>query len=81
MASQKKFFDRKAIATIFRRGDLVVKWDVDRAKPRRHSKFDIIWSGTYVITSCKKGNAFQLSKPNGDVLSILVNGIYIKPCF
>lgn len=49
----KRSFDKNSIARIFREGDLVLKWDVHRAKPGRHSKFDFIWSGPYVITSCK----------------------------
>ena len=49
----KKSFDRKARVRIFREGDLVLKWDVDRAKPGRHSKFDALWSGPYLIVNCK----------------------------
>ena len=49
----KKIFDRKARVRIFREGDLVLKWDVERTKLGRHSKFDTLWSGPYVISSCK----------------------------
>ena len=49
----KKSFDRKARVRIFKEEDLVLKWDADRAKPGRHSKFDALWSGPYLIVSCK----------------------------
>lgn len=77
----KRNFDKKARVRIFREGNLVLKWGVDRAKIGRHSKFDPYWSAPYLITSCKQANAFQLSRPNGEVLPILVNGIYLKPYF
>jgi hypothetical protein len=48
----KKSFDKRATA-IFSEGDLVLKWDAHRAKRGRHSKFDAMWRGPYVITSCK----------------------------
>ncbi len=77
----KRSFDKKARARIFRDGDLVLKWDADREKPGRHSKFDSLWSGPYLIASCKLANVFQLSRPNGEVLPIPVNGIFLKACF
>ncbi len=77
----KMNFDRRARDRTFKEGDLVLKWDVDRAKLGRHSKFDALWSGPYLISSYKQANAFQLSRPNGEVLPIPVNGIYLKACF
>lgn len=74
-------FDKKARVRIFREGDLVLKWDTDRAKPGRHSKYDPLWSDPYLIASCKQANAFQLCRLDGEILPILVNGIYLKPCF
>ena len=46
-------FDKKATAKVYSKGDLVLKWDENRAKLGRHSKFDAMWSGPYVIISCK----------------------------
>lgn len=77
----KKNFDKKAKAKISREGDLVLKWDVDREKAGRHSKFDALWSAPYVIISCKQSNAFQLSKSNGEVLPIPIIGIHLKTYF
>lgn len=77
----KKRFDKKAKVIGFREGDMVMKWDAKRENAGTHSKFDALWSGPYVIISCKKANFFQLSKPNGEIFPILVNGIYLKPYF
>ena len=77
----KKSFDKKAKLRIFREGDLVLKRDANREKIGRHSKFDALWSAPYMIISCKKANAFQLRRPNGEILPILVNGIYLKSHF
>lgn len=77
----KKNFDKKARVRVFREGDLVLKWDADREKIGRNSNFNPLWSGPYLIGSCKQANAFQLCKPNGEILQIPVNGIYLKPCF
>lgn len=77
----KKNFYKRARVRIFREGDLVLKWDADKEKLGRHSKFDVLWSGPYMIVSCKQANAFQLSRTNGEIFPIPVNGIYLKPCF
>ena len=62
----KMNFDRKAEARIVKEGDLVLKWDANRAKLGRPSKFDSIRSGPYVITCCKEANAFQISRLDGN---------------
>lgn len=77
----KRSFDRRARPRIFREGDLVLKWDSNKAKPGKHSKFDPLWGGPYLISKCKQNNAFQLSQPNGDIFPISVNGIHLKLCF
>ena len=80
-AQVKKSFDKKASDKHFQEGDLVLKWDEDRAKPGRHAKFDALWSGAYIITSCKEANSFHLSRLNGEELPIHVNGIHLKAYF
>ena len=77
----KKSFDKRTRVRIFREGDLVLKWDADKAKLGRHSNFDALWSGPYLIVSCKQAKAFQSGRPNGEILPILVNGIYPKDFF
>lgn len=76
----KRYFDKKATFRTFKVGDLVLKWDVDRTNPGRHSKFAAIRSGPYVITGWKEANSFNLSRLNGEALPIAVNGIHLKAC-
>ncbi|KAH9324824.1 hypothetical protein KI387_005002, partial [Taxus chinensis] len=66
----KKTFDKKSKFRVFNEGDIVLNLDADRTKPRRHSKFDTLWSGPYIISACKEYIAFQLSKLNGEELPI-----------
>jgi len=47
----KRWFEKKyASNSSFKLGNLVLKWDEDRAKPGSHRKFDSFWSGIYIIT-------------------------------
>lgn len=46
----KKWFDKKKSPWVkFELGDLVIKWDEDRAKPRCHQNFDSLWIEPYII--------------------------------
>lgn len=74
----KKVFDKKATPRVFKEGYVVLKWDELKSRPRNHTKFDSMWSGLFVITKCKEHNVFQLSKMDGEVPPILVNGIHLK---
>lgn len=74
----KRSFDKRTANRSFKEGDLVLKWDEDKEKPGKHTKFDASWSGPYIITSCKEANAFPLSKLDGKELFIPVNGIHLK---
>ena len=75
----KRWFDgQKSTLDTFREGDLVLKWDEDRAKPGKHKKFESMWSGPYVVAKCIGKNAFELAKLNGCKLPISVNGQYLK---
>lgn len=74
----KRIFHKKSIGRFLKEGDLLLKWDVDRENLDRHSKFDSLWSGPYVISSCKESNIFELSKPTSEVLPIPMNWIHLK---
>ncbi|XP_059078017.1 uncharacterized protein LOC131876595 [Cryptomeria japonica] len=80
-SQMKKTFDKKAISRTFNEGDLVFKWDELKLRPDRHTKFDAMWDGPYIITKKKQHNTFQLSKLDGEVLLIPFNEIHLKPCF
>jgi len=75
----KRWFDvRKVTPDIFLKGDLVLKWNVDRSKVGKHKKFESLWSGPYLITGHTRKNAFKIAKLNGWKLPILVNGKHLK---
>lgn len=62
----KRWFDkRKSSVIIFQEGDLVLKWDEDRAKPGKHKKFDSMWSRSYQIARVVSENAFELRRMDG----------------
>lgn len=77
----KRVFDKKSTPRVFREGDVVLKWDELKSKPVKHTKFDNFWSGPFVITKCKEHNSFHLSKMDGDILPLIVNGLHLKRCF
>lgn len=77
----KRAFDKKGNFRSFKEGDVVLMWDVLKSRPGHHSKFDNIWTGPFMIVDCKEHNAFQLSKMDGEILPITVNGIHLKACF
>lgn len=54
----KKNFNRKAALRVFNEGDLVLKWDELKSKPVKHTKFDAIWDGPYIMTRKKQHNTF-----------------------
>lgn len=54
------WFDKNKFSMIIlQEGDLVLKWDEDRAKPGKHKKFDSMWSGPYQIARVVGVNAFE----------------------
>jgi len=75
----KRWFDTwKATLDIFKEGDLVLKWDVDRSRAEKHNKFESLWIGPYLIVGHAGKNAFKLAKMNGWELPISVNGHHLK---
>ncbi|XP_057853363.1 uncharacterized protein LOC131063528 [Cryptomeria japonica] len=77
----KRVFDKKATPKMFKEGDVVLKWDELKSRPVKHTKIYNFWSGPFDITECKEHNAFQLSKMDGEIFPIPVNGIHLKQCF
>ena len=62
----------------FQLGDIVLKWDELKSRPRKHMKFDAMWAGPYIIMGTTQNNAFHLSTLDGEDLGIPVNGIHLK---
>lgn len=77
----KRMFDTKASPKDLWLGDVVLKWDELKCRPRKHMKFDAMCAGLYIITESTQHNAFHLSTLEGEELKILINGIHLKWCF
>lgn len=58
---------------------MILKWDENRAKIGRHQKFDSTWSKPYIINKGKKLNSFKLPRLDGQILTIPINELYLKP--
>jgi hypothetical protein len=67
--------------THFEDGDLMLVWDKSKEKPGMHKKFDSLWIRPYQIQSKCGTNSFVLATPEGEKLSLLVNGYLLKPYF
>ena len=80
-AQMKRTFDKKTSSNDFQLGDLVLKWDELKSRPRKYTKFDAMWAGPYIITGTTQNNAFHLSTLEGEELKTLINGIHLKRCF
>lgn len=51
-------FDRRARVRNLKIGDVVLKWDEFKSKPGKHTKFDALCGGPFVIIECSGSNAF-----------------------
>lgn len=77
----KRTFDKKASPKIFQLGDIVLKLDDLKSRPRKHTKFYAMWAGSYIIMATTPHNSFHLSTLEGKELGMPVNGIHLKQCF
>ena len=77
----KKTFDKSFRQRDFQVGDTVLLWDKRKEKPRKHGKFDSLWTGPYLIDSIAGTNSFNLSHLDGEILPLPVNGQLLKIFF
>ena len=56
----KNIFDKRTKENDFQIGDRVMKWDSGREDKGKHSKFENLWIGPYIIHSVRGNNAFFL---------------------
>lgn len=47
---KKRPFYKRASPRTFKEGDFFFKWDEFKSRPSKHTKFDVFWSGPYVIS-------------------------------
>ena len=77
----KHIFDQHVRDRQLQIGDLVLRWDVRRAKKGKHGKFDPLWFGPFKIVEQRGNNTFILDNLQGDVLDAPVNEQFMKPYF
>jgi hypothetical protein len=60
----------------------VLKWDALRQEKGKHSKFDSLWTGPFMIIQVQNNNTFILQNLEGDeVFGGPVNGRFLKLYF
>ena len=80
-AQMKRTFGKKASPKNFQLGDIVLKWDELKSRSRKHTKFNAMCAGLYIIAATTPHNDFHFSTFEGEKLGIPVNGIHLKWCF
>ena len=58
-------FDKKAKAEDFWVGSKVLRWDSQREDKGKHTKFDFLWKGPYIISAVQGNNTYFLKSPDG----------------
>eukprot|EP00253_Pinus_taeda_P029148 PITA_29148 len=75
----KKMFDKKAKAEDFWVGSKVLRWDSRREDKGKHSKFDFLWRGPYIISAVQGNNTYFLNSLDGSTAEEgSVNGRMLK---
>ena len=75
----KDLFYQQAKDRKFHIGDLVLRWDIQRAEKGKHGKFDPLWFDPFKIVEQGGNNTFRLENLQGDLLDAPVNGRFLKP--
>ena len=75
----KKTFDRRVKEEKFLIYDLVLKWEAAHEDEGKHSKFDHMWVGPYIVVGHRGENDFILQHEDGSLLEGgPVNGRFLK---
>ena len=78
----KHWFDhRKSATRNLEVGDLVLKWDKEHEDRGKHTKFQCLWLGPFIITEKLGPSTFRLQTLEGDIENLPVNGHLIKKYF
>ena len=70
----KDLFDQHAKDRKLQIGDLVLIWDIRRAKKGKYGKFDPLWFGPFKIVEQGGNNSSRFENLQGDLLDAPVNG-------
>jgi hypothetical protein len=75
----KHWFDKKSAGEKeFQVGDLVLKWDKSHEDKGKHSKFQQLWLGPYLIKEKIGQGTFRLQNLQGEIESLPVNDQILK---
>ena len=74
----KSRFDRNIKENTFSVGDMVLRWDTRKEQKGKHGKFDNLWFGPFLVSKILEKNTFVLQSLEGEELSSLVNGRFLK---
>jgi hypothetical protein len=75
----KRWFDKKfSSEKEFQVGDLVLKWDKPHEDKGKHSKFQQLWLGPYLIKEKIGQGTFRLQNLQGEIDSLPINGQILK---
>jgi hypothetical protein len=74
----KKYFDKRAKSTTFATDEKVLLWDSAHADKGKHSKFQKLWLGPYIITFVVGNNSYLLKDEDGQLFSYTTNGSHLK---
>ena len=78
----KRLFDKRKYGTRnFDVGDLVLKWDNHHAEKGKHTKFQHLWIGPYLVTEKLGPTTYKLQDLQGQEESVPVNGLCLKHYF
>ena len=74
----KERIDRKIKENTFSNGDMVLRWEARKEQKGKHGKFDNLWFGPFIVSKVLENNTFVLQTLDGEELSNLVNGRFLK---
>ena len=77
-AKIKSRFDRNNKENTFSVADMVLRWDARKERKGKHGKFDNICFGPFLVSKVLENNTFILQSLEGEELSSLVNGRFLK---
>jgi hypothetical protein len=63
--SVKKYFDKKAKTTTFAASQKVLLWDFSHVDKGKHSKFQKLWLGPYIVSFIIGNNSYFLKDEDG----------------
>ena len=78
MKKIKEIFDRKVKEDTFSCGEMVLRWDARKEQKSKHGKSDNLWLGPFILSKFLENNTFILQTMEGEELSNLVNGRFLK---